>query len=161
MAKQILINFDGGKIMELIRWAPHRNTWRMNNRMNRIFDDFFAPTLGTDDELVVRNWNPTADVYEEDTKYVIKAELPGIDKKDIHIDFENNVLILKGERTEDKEVKEDNYYRKEMAYGEFQRSFALPEGVEADNIKADYKDGVLKITIPKPEAKQPKTITIQ
>lgn len=147
--------------MELIRWAPHRNSWRMNNRMNRIFDDFFTPALVADTELAVRNWNPTADVYEEDTQYVIKAELPGIDKKDIHIDFENNTLILKGERTEDKEVKEENYYRKEMAYGKFQRSFALPEGVEADNIKADYKDGVLKITIPKPETKKPKTITVQ
>jgi HSP20 family protein len=133
----------------------------MNNRMNRIFDDFFTPALVADTELAVRNWNPTADVYEEDTQYVIKAELPGIDKKDIHIDFENNTLILKGERTEDKEVKEENYYRKEMAYGKFQRSFALPEGVEADNIKADYKDGVLKITIPKPETKKPKTITVQ
>lgn len=147
--------------MEVIRWAPHRNTWRMHNRMNRIFDDFFAPALNTDAELAVQNWNPSADVYEEDTQYVIKAALPGIDKKDIHIDFENNTLVLKGERTEDKEVKEENYYRKEMAYGKFQRSFALPEGVEADSIKADYKDGVLKITIPKPETKQPKTITVQ
>lgn len=147
--------------MELIRWAPQRNTWRMYNRMNRIFDDFFAPALGTNDELAVRNWNPTADVYEEDTHYVIKAELPGIDKKDIHIDFENNILVLKGERTEDKELKEENYYRKEMAYGKFQRSFALPEGVDADTIKADYKDGVLKITIPKPATKQPKAITVQ
>jgi len=147
--------------MELIRWAPHRNTWRMHNRMNRIFDDFFAPALTTDGELTARNWNPTADVYEEDTHYIIKAELPGIDKKDIHIDFENNTLVLKGERTEDKEVKEENYYRKEMTYGKFQRSFALPEGVNADNIKADYKDGVLKITIPKPETKQPKAITVQ
>jgi len=147
--------------MEVIRWTPNPNPWRFHNRMNRIFDDFFAPALAVDDELAIRNWNPSADVYEEDAQYVIKAELPGIDKKDIHIDFENSTLVLKGERTEDKEVKEENYYRKEMAYGKFQRSFALPEGVEADNIKADYKDGVLKITIPKPETKQPKTITVQ
>lgn len=82
-------------------------------------------------------------------------------KKDIHIDFENNILVLKGERIEDKEVKKENYYRKEMAYGTFQRSFALPEGVDADVIKADYTDGVLKIIIPKPETKQPKEITVQ
>ena len=147
--------------MEVIRWTPNRTPWRFHNRMNRIFDDFFAPAFPVDDELAMRNWNPSADVYEEDAHYVIKAELPGIDKKDIHIDFENNTLVLKGERTEDKEVNEESYYRKEMAYGRFQRSFALPEGVEADNIKADYKDGVLKITIPKPETKQPKTITVQ
>jgi len=129
--------------------------------MNRIFDDFFAPTLGTNDELATRNWNPSADVYEEDGHYVIKAEVPGVDKKDIHVDVENNILVLKGERTEDRELKEENYYRKEMAYGKFQRSFALPKGVDADNIKADYNDGVIKITIPKPETKKPKTISVQ
>jgi len=129
--------------------------------MNRMFDDFFAPALGIDDELSTRNWNPSADVYEEDNQYVIKAALPGIDKKNIHVDVENNVLILKGEQTEDKELKEENYYRKEMAYGKFQRSFALPEGVDTDSIKADYSDGVIKITIPKPETKQPQKITVQ
>lgn len=147
--------------MELIRWAPRRHPWGLQTRMNRILDDFFAPALGADDGLLARNWNPTADVYEEDAQFVIKAELPGVDKKDIHVDVENNVLILKGERTENNEVKEENYYRREMASGTFQRSFALPDGVDADNIKADYKDGIIKITIPKPESRQPKKITVQ
>jgi len=147
--------------MELIRWTPRRNAWGLQTRMNRIFDDFFTPALNTEDRLLARNWNPSADVYEEDAQFVIKAELPGVDKKDIHVDVENNVLILKGERTEDNEVKEENYYRREMASGAFQRSFALPDGVDANNIKADYKDGVIKITIPKPESRQPKKITVQ
>ncbi len=147
--------------MELIRWTPQRNVWGLHDRMNRFFDDFFAPATRTDDGLAFRNWNPSADVFEEDGQYVIKAELPGVDRKDIHVDVENGVLVLKGERTEDKELKEENYYRKERAYGNFQRSFALPEGVDTDAIKADYKDGVLKITVPKPEAKQTKKITVQ
>lgn len=147
--------------MELMRWTPHRTAWGLSNRMNQLFDEFFAPAAGKGIEPAFANWNPTADVYEEDAHYVIKAELPGVKREDIHLDVENNVLVLRGERTEDKEVKEENYYRKEMACGTFQRSFALPEGVNADAIAADYKDGILKITIPKPESKQPKKIAVQ
>ena len=147
--------------MELMRWTPHRNAWGLSNRMNQIFDEFFAPLAAKTAEPAFADWNPSADVYEEDAHYVIKAELPGVDRKNIHVDVENNVLVLKGERAEDKEVKEENYYRKEMARGTFQRSFALPEGVNADAIAADYKDGILKITVPKPESKQPKKITVQ
>jgi HSP20 family protein len=150
----------GGMIMELARWTPRRNAWGLQNRMNRLFDDFFAPMTGTEEALFPRNWNPTADIYEEDEHYVIKAEVPGVDKNNIHINFENNVLVLKGERTENKEVKEESYYRREMATGTFQRSFALPEGIDADAIKADYKDGVIKITIPKPKSRQPKKISV-
>lgn len=147
--------------MELMRWTPHRHTWGLSNRMNQIFDEFFAPATGKDTLPAFTNWNPSADVYEEDAQYVIKAELPGVDKSNIHLDVENNILVLKGERTEDKEVKEENYYRREMACGSFQRSFALPDGINTDAIAADYKDGVLKITIPKPETLQPKKIPVQ
>ena len=146
--------------MELAKWTPRRNVWGLHNRMNRLFDDFFAPTTGTEETLFPRNWNPSADIYEDDDNYVIQAEVPGVDKNNIHINFENNVLVLKGERTENNEVKEENYYRREMATGTFQRSFALPEGIDVDNIKADYKDGVIKITIPKPKSRQPKKISV-
>lgn len=145
--------------MQLIRWRPQRNLWRANESMSRLLDDFFAPTL-SNDQLSLQSWNPSADVYEEDDHYVVKAELPGVDKKNIHVDVQENVLILKGERSNGKEVKEENFYRKEIAYGTFERSFALPDGVDADKIKADYNDGVIKITIPKPETKQPRRISI-
>lgn len=146
--------------MQLIRWTPQRNAWRMQDRMSRLFDEFFAPTLPNHEGLTLRNWTPSADLYEDDGNFVIKAELPGVDKKNIHVDVQDNVLILKGERTDDKEVKEDNFYRKEISYGSFERSFALPDGVDVEKIKADYNDGVIKITIPKPENKQPKKIAV-
>jgi HSP20 family protein len=100
------------------------------------------------------------DIYDDGDKFVIKAELPGMDKKDISIDLKDRVLTLKGERSHDNEVKEDRYYRKERAYGKFERTFTLPVGLNHNDIKADYKDGLLKIDIPKPEEEKPKQITV-
>ena len=100
------------------------------------------------------------DVYEGKDAYVIKAELPGVDKKDISIDLKGRILVVKGERATDSEVKEDNYYRRERTFGKFQRAFSLPESLDADKITADFKDGVLKIEVPKPEAEKPKQITV-
>ena len=87
---------------------------------------------------------------------VVNIDLPDVAEGATSIELDKVLFI-----NDEKEVKEDNYYRRELAYGTFQRSFALPEGVDADNIKADYKDGIIKITIPKPEARQPKKITVQ
>jgi HSP20 family protein len=108
----------------------------------------------------IRGWNPVVDIYENEENIVIKAELPGIDKNDIVIDVKGRVLTLKGERSTDNEVKEDNYYRQERSYGKFERAFALSVEVDPDKIKADYKDGVLKIDIPKAEENKPRQVTI-
>lgn len=91
---------------------------------------------------------------------MIKAELPGVDKNDIKIDLKDRLLTLSGERTYDNEVKEENYYRRERSYGKFQRAFTLPTDVDSDKIKADFKDGVLEIEVPKPEEKKAKQVTI-
>jgi HSP20 family protein len=106
------------------------------------------------------SWLPAVDMFDDDDKIVIKAELPGMDKKDISVDIENRVLTLSGERNYDNEVKEDNYYRRERAYGRFKRAFNLPADVDSDQIKADFKDGVLRVEIPKPEEQKPKQITV-
>ena len=100
------------------------------------------------------------DIFDDSDKIVIKAELPGIDKKDISIDLKDRILTLKGERAADNEEKEDRYYRRERTYGKFERSFTLPTGLNPDKIKADYQDGVLKIEVPKPQEEKPKQITI-
>jgi HSP20 family protein len=128
--------------------------------MNRVFGDFSFPTNREEGDLPMWNWNPVVDVYDNDDNIVLKAEIPGIDKKDIEIDVKGRVLTLKGERSSDNEVKEDNYYRRERCFGKFERAFTLPVNVELDNIKANYKDGVLEIEIPKPEEKKPKQITV-
>jgi HSP20 family protein len=125
-----------------------------------MFDDVFYPINRDEVELSMGSWNPVVDVYDNDDSIVIKAELPGIDKEGIEIDVKDRVLTLKGERSSENEVKNDNYYRRERSFGKFERAFNLPADVDPDKIKADYKDGVLKIDIPKPEEKKPRQITI-
>jgi HSP20 family protein len=128
--------------------------------LSRMFDDFFLPRTTTEDGSLAWGWNPVVDIYDNEDNIVIKAELPGVSKKDIEIDIKDRVLTLKGERSAENEVKEDNYYRRERTYGGFERSFTLPANVDPDKIKADYNDGVLKIEVPKPEDQKPKQITV-
>jgi HSP20 family protein len=128
--------------------------------MNHFFNDASYPVFKVDEELAMCNWNPVVDIYDNEDNIVIKAELPGIDKKDIVIDVKDRVLTLKGERSVDNEVKEENFYRRERAFGKFERAFTLPTDVDSEKIKADFKDGLLKIDIPKPEKQKPKEITI-
>jgi HSP20 family protein len=100
------------------------------------------------------------DIYEQDGNIVLKAELPGVDAKNVDIRLENNVLTLRGERKLDNEVKKENYHRVERSYGSFTRSFTLPTVVDQEKIKADYSDGVLRLTLPKREEAKPKQISI-
>ena len=146
--------------MELIRWNPMRDMFSFRHQMNHLFDDVFGSVVRGDSGLSMWNRYPTVDIYDNDENIIIKAELPGIDKKDIVIDVKDGVLTLKGERSSDKEVKEENFYRKESFSGTFQRVFTLPMEVESEKIKAEYKDGILKIEVPKPEAEKPKEVAI-
>jgi HSP20 family protein len=146
--------------MELIRWNPRRELLGLHNTINRMFDNFISPTVRGDEALSVWGWNPVVDIYENEENIVITAELPGVDKKDMTVDVKGRVLTLKGERSTDNEVKEDNYYRQERCYGKFERCFTLPVEIAPEKIKADYKDGVLKIDIPKTEESKPKQVSI-
>jgi HSP20 family protein len=148
------------KMMNLVKWSPWREMTTLQNRINRMFDDPFFRIGRMDDDAGMGMWNPTVDLYEKDDNFVIKAELPGVNKKDITIDLKDRVLTLSGERSYDNEVKEENYYRRERSYGKFHRAFTLPADVEADKIKAEFKDGVLKVEVPKPEDRKPKKVTI-
>ena len=146
--------------MELIKWNPMNEMFGFRRPFNRMFDDFFLPRVTAEDESLTWGWNPVVDIYDNDDKIVIKAELPGVNKKDIEVDIKDRVLTLKGERKADNEVKEDNYYRRESTYGRFERSFTLPAEVDPDKVKADFKDGILKVDVPKPEHKKPKQVTV-
>ena len=146
--------------MNIVRWNPWRERSSLENRISRFFDDAFRPTSWLNEDFGLGNWKPVVDIYDHDDKIVIKAELPGVDKKDIEVDLKDRVLTLKGERSYENEVKEENYHRKERAFGKFHRSFTLPAGYDPEKINADYKDGVLKIEIPKPEEQKPKKITV-
>ena len=147
-------------MMDLMKWNPARDMFGMRAQMNRMLDDFFAPAKRTDDGDSLWDWNPAVDIMDNDKSIVIKAEIPGVDKKDISVDVKDRVLTLRGERSADNEVKEDKFYRRERFYGKFERSFTLPAAVDPEHINATYTDGVLKIEVPKPEGHKPKQISV-
>jgi HSP20 family protein len=124
------------------------------NKLNRLFDPFL------DEALPLTNWVPACDIYETDKEIIVKAELPGLKKEDVFVSIENNVLMLRGERKFDGEVKRENFHRVERTYGEFVRSFTLPHFVDATKILAEFKDGLLMVTLPKREEAKPKQIEV-
>ena len=146
--------------MELIRWNPMRDVLSLRHQMDHFFDDAFGSVVRGDRRLSMWNRYPKVDIYDNDESLVITAELPGIDKKDIDIDVKGGVLTLKGERSFDREVKEEKYYCRERTFGKFERVFRIPVDVDPEKISADYKDGILRIDIPKPEEQKPKQIAV-
>jgi HSP20 family protein len=146
----------------MVRWEPFHNLATVQDRMNRIFDDAFRGqrTGSEDDWALGGNWAPPVDIFEQGDNIVLRAELPGISPEDVDIRVENNVLSLRGERKFDSEVKRESCHRVERAYGSFSRSFTLPSVVDTEKIKAEYKDGVLQVTLPQKEEAKPKQISI-
>lgn len=136
-------------------------------------DDFWAPYFPSPRDLFREffdrepffgqgaTFSPALDVAENDNAYIVTAELPGIDPKDIDISLEGNVLTLRGEKKEESEKKDKNYHRVERRYGSFVRSLTLPAEVNADKIEADYRNGLLEVTLPKSETVKPKKITVK
>jgi HSP20 family protein len=141
----------------LTRWDPFRELTVLQDRMNRLFQDF-APR--GEQELMAGNFVPAVDIYEDEQGITVKAELPGLDPKDVDVRVENNVLTIRGERKFEKEEKEENFHRIERRYGSFVRSFTLPTSVDTDNVKADYENGVLKIQLAKRAEAKPKQIKV-
>jgi HSP20 family protein len=149
--------------MAIVRWEPFRDLVGLQERMNRLFQDSYRGVgreAGEDDWALGGSWAPAVDIFEHEGNIVLKAELPGVDSKDVDIMVENNVLTLRGERKFDSEVKRESYHRVERSYGAFSRSFTLPTVVDTDKIKAEFKEGVLRVTLPKREEAKPKQISI-
>jgi HSP20 family protein len=146
--------------MALARWTPYRDIMSMRDEMNRVLNEAFG--RGTPDESAWFSgaWSPPVDIFETDEALVMKAELPGFSKDDISIEMKENTLVIKGERKREDEVKEGNYHRMERVYGAFQRSFLLPTTVDQEKVRANYKDGVLELRLPKVQAAQPKRIAV-
>jgi len=133
----------------------------LQNHINRLFDDpFFSlgVRFGGDEESAL--WNPKVDVVEKENQYLVSAELPGIEKDNISVDLKGRTLTLSGERKAEKEVKEGNYHCQERTYGRFCRSFRLPEAVDPEKVKAEFKNGILTVEVPKTENEKPKQITV-
>lgn len=143
--------------MAITRWDPFREVVALQNRMNSLF-------RGLDEEnnpMTAASFVPAVDIYEDKDKVQLKLEVPGIDQKDLHVSVEDNTLTVQGERKFENDEKQENFHRIERSYGSFYRAFSLPPTVDADNIAADYKAGVLKLELKKKPEAQPKQIEVK
>ena len=148
--------------MTIVRWEPFRGLLSLQERMNRLFEESARGlNRGQEEDWTMGAWAPPVDIFEQGNDVVLKAELPGVDPKDVDIRIENNVLTLKGERKLEDQIKQESYHRVERSYGSFTRAFTLPSTVDTGNVKANYKDGVLRITLPKREEAKPKQSQVQ
>ena len=120
-------------------------------RIGSVFDEAFSGSREMVGDLSKGTWLPAVDIYERENDFVLKAELPGIDRKDIVIEVKENILILKGKRMFHRDLKEENYYRMERSYGTFHRTFNLPNNIQNEKVGAKFKDGILEIILPKEE----------
>ncbi len=147
--------------MAIVRWMdPFRDVMGIQDRMNRLFEDFLTRGRGREEGLETGTWIPAVDIYETDDDIVVKAEVPGVEKDQIGVEVKGGVLTLRGDRKHEKEVKEENYHRVERSYGTFLRSFTLPVSVDEEKVSARLTGGVLEIKLPKKAEAKPKQIRI-
>lgn len=141
----------------LERWEPFRDLADIQAEMDRLFDTFFSRPVRVGNQV----WAPFVDVYETKDELVVSAELPGINEKEIQVTMTGDLLTIKGERSQEREMKDENYHRLERFYGKFERNIPIPVPVQSNKIKATYRNGVLEIHLPKAEEVKPKEIKIE
>ena len=144
----------------LMRWDPFCELEGISDRLNRMFARPATRTNGKE-ALTVADWMPTVDISETEGEYVIKAELPEVKKDDVKVTLEEGVLTIQGQRRQEKEEKTTKYHRIERSYGTFVRSFVLPDQVNESSVKAEFKDGMLNLHIPKSEKAKPRAIEVK
>lgn len=143
--------------MSMIRWEPFDEMMSMRESMERLFEDFFSRRPRTAGPLV---WQPAVEISETDQDLLVKAELPGIDPKNVEVNVTGDTLTIKGEAKAEQENKGRNFYRRELRYGMFQRAIALPTEVKSDETTATFRHGILEIRIPKSERVRPKSVKV-
>jgi HSP20 family protein len=141
---------------QIVQWNPLHDLDQMHRRLTTLMNSESHNGSGPEGD-----WSPIVDITEDDSGYLIKAELPGVKKNDIHVTFENGLLTLRGERKFEREEKNRKYHRIEREYGAFTRTFELPENVDASKLTAAYEDGLLTVTVAKSEAAKPKRIEVR
>ena len=145
--------------MALVNYEPFNFLTRLQDELSR---NRSWPMLGDEESsIVTSHWVPAVDVKEEDTQFIITADIPGVDPKDIEVTAENNMLTIKGERKTESEEEKEGYKRIERSRGTFYRRFSLPDTADVDKIRADSKNGVLQLTIPKRASKQGHKIEVK
>ena len=142
----------------LLNLVPRTSSFLPSREIfDHFFDDWSVPSLFGED----KTWMPAFDITENEKEYIVTAELPGIDPKEIDVTLTDGILSVKGEKKEEKEEKEKDYHRVERRYGSFHRSFRIPGEVKSDKVDANFKDGVLRLTLPKAEEAKPKKIEVK
>jgi HSP20 family protein len=146
--------------MTIVRYDPFRDLRSLQEEVNRLFSTNLSRGFG--EEGIGRGaWNPSVDIYENKDQIVLEAELPGMNRDDFELSVENNVITLRGQREFEKKEDSDNYHRVERSYGSFTRSFTLPQTVSAEGATAEYRNGVLRVTLPKREETKARRIEIK
>ncbi|MFW2372298.1 MAG: Hsp20/alpha crystallin family protein [Gammaproteobacteria bacterium] len=145
--------------MSLIRHSPWNLFDQLQNEMNRL--QGFPVKTEDNGDVVTSDWAPAVDIKEEENQFLLVADIPGVDPKDIEVHMENGILTIKGERESEKKTEREGYKRIEREHGVFYRRFTMPEGVDPEGINANSNNGVLTVTIPKQEAAQPRRITVK
>lgn len=147
--------------MTLTRWDPFKDLIRIQERMNRMFEDSLGRTGSEGEASPTASWTPAVDIFETPDRVVLLADLPGVEGKDLDVRVEGNTLIMSGERRLESEVDEENFHRMERGYGSFQRTFTLPATIRQEGIRAEHQDGVLRVTLPKSEGARPLRIPVE
>jgi HSP20 family protein len=145
--------------MTLVKWEPFRDLMAMQDRMTRLIDETFSRIWKED--MAQGVWSPAVDILERGDEVVLKADLPGVTQNEIDIRVEEGTVTIQGERKFVKESSEENYVQIERPYGTFRRTFSIPRTIDQESIKASYKDGVLRIILPRRQEIQPKQIVVE
>jgi len=147
--------------MQITRWDPLRELEVMSDRLNRMFQRPFDIKTGAEEEVRVADWSPVVDIEETEKEYIVKAELPEVNKDEVKVEVREGVLTLAGERNQEKEEKGKTYHRIERSYGKFVRSFSIPSEVDDTKLSAQFKNGVLQVHLPKSEKARPRAIAVK
>ena len=146
--------------MNLVKWDPFDELKDISNRLNHIFGRPLARSEPKQGILAMADWTPSANISETDTAYLIKAEIPGVNKEDVKVTLQDGMLTIQGERKMEKEEKDKKFHRIERSYGSFVRSFRIPEDADESAVKAEFKDGMLNVTLTKSAKAKPKATEI-
>jgi HSP20 family protein len=147
--------------MAPVRWDPFRELEEVSDRLNRMFTRPAMRTSNNKETMIVADWTPSVDISETEGEYQIKVEIPDVKKEDVKVTLEDGVLTIQGQRKQEKEETGTKYHRIERSYGSFARTFSLPDMIETDKVKAEFKDGVLNLYLPKSEKAKPKAIEVK
>jgi HSP20 family protein len=146
--------------MNLVKWNPFRELEDVSHRLNSLFGKLPARSESGADMLAVADWMPTVDISETDAGYLIKAEIPEVKKEDVKVNIQDGMLTISGERHQEKEEKSQKFHRIERSYGSFSRSFRMPDDADESTVNAEFKDGMLNVTLPKSKKAETQSVSV-